>query len=164
MIGDKAVAAAIIAAAVAAAPLARADDTGLVALGAGGYDFDHDKPAGEFRGEYRFGFGFYFIKPVIGTFVTTRGTTYTYGGLRADLVFYDHYVLMPVATVGLYTRGNGKDLGSPVEFKTGVEFAYRFDGGARLGLAFDHISNAGLTKRNPGTENLLLMYSLPIAW
>ena len=69
---------------------------------------------------------------------------------------------MPVATVGYYSKGDGEDLGSPVEFKTGAEFAYRFDEGWRVGVAFDHISNAGLTKRNPGTELLLLMVSLPI--
>jgi len=34
----------------------------------------------------------------------------------------------------------------------------------RLGIAFDHVSNAGLTKRNPGEENLLLMVSVPIGW
>ena len=164
MIGHKAVAAAAFAAALLVSSAALADDTGLLALGAGGYDFDHSMPAAEFRGEYRFGAGFYFIKPIVGMLVTSRGTTYTYGGLRADLIFYQHYVLMPVAAVGLYTRGNGKNLGSPVEFKTGLELAYRFDGGTRLGLAFDHISNAGLTKHNPGTENLLLMYSLPIGW
>ncbi len=164
MIGDRTIAAAAFAAALVVSSAALADDTGLLALGVGAFDFDHSKPAAEFRGEYRFGTGFYFIKPVVGAFVTSRGSTYTYGGLRADFIFYQHYVLMPVAAVGLYTRGDGKDLGSPVEFKTGVEFAYRFDGGSRLGLAFDHISNAGLTKRNPGTENLLFMYSLPIGW
>jgi len=159
-----AAAAAAFVAALVFATVAQAEDTGLLALGVGGFDFDHNKPAAEFRGEYRFGTGFYFIKPLVGLMVTTRGSTYAYGGLRADFIFYRHYVLMPSAAVGYYNRGNGKDLGSHVEFKTGVEFAYRFDGGSRLGLAFDHISNAGLTKVNPGTENLLVVYSLPIGW
>ena len=146
------------------APLARADDPPLIALGAGGYDFDHRQPATEFRGEYRFAQGLFFIKPMIGALGTSRGTVYAYGGLRADFVFFDHYVLMPNAAVGWFHRGNGKNLGSPVEFKTGVELAWRFDGGARVGLAFDHISNAGLTQTNPGTEQLLLMVSLPLPW
>ena len=59
------------------------------------------------------------------------------------------------------TAATDKNLGSPVEFKTGVEFAYRFDNAARLGLVFDHISNAGFTQTNPGTEQLLLMLSWP---
>lgn len=163
--------AAALAAAVLLLPaLARADilsppaDPPLIALGAGDIDFDHREPAGELRGEYRFAQGFYFIKPMIGAFGTSRHSVYVYGGLRADLVFLDHYVVMPNAAVGWYTRGDGKALGSPVEFKTGVEFAYRWDGGTRLGVAFDHISNAGLTKLNPGTEQLLLMLSLPVPW
>ena len=155
--------AAVVAAAVAIAPsCARADDPGLVALGAGAFDFLHNNEATEFRGEYRFANGLYFLKPLLGVLATTRASVYAYGGVRIDWVIADHYVIMPVATVGYYSKGDGKDLGSPVEFKTGAEFAYRFDEGWRVGVAFDHISNAGLTKRNPGTESLLLMVSLPI--
>jgi lipid A 3-O-deacylase len=160
----KSTAAALAATVLMLPALARADDPPLIALGAGDIDFDHREPAGELRGEYRFSQGFYFIKPMIGAFGTSRHSVYAYGGLRADLVFFQHYVVMPNAAVGWYNRGNGKALGSPVEFKTGVEFAYRWDGGARLGVAFDHISNAGLSKLNPGTEQLLLMLSLPVPW
>lgn len=157
--------AAVLAAGLVLAPAARADDPSLLAIGAGSYDFDHIQPAPELRAEYRFSQGLFFIKPMIGAFGTTRHTVYAYGGLRADLVLFDHYVIMPNAAVGYYSRGDSeKNLGSHVEFKTGAEFAYRFDNAARVGLAFDHISNAGLTRRNPGTENLLLMVSLPLPW
>jgi len=160
----KAAAAALVAT-LALATAARAEDTkGLVAIGVGAFDFLHNNTAAEFRGEYRFANGFYFIKPVVGAFGTTDSSVYVYGGLRADFIFFDHYVVMPVATVGYYDRGSGKDLGSHAEFKTGVELAYRFDNAMRLGIAFDHVSNAGLTKRNPGEENLLLMVSVPIGW
>lgn len=163
MAGARAIAAAALVAALLAVPsLARADDPGLVAIGIGDLDFDHNHPQGELRGEYRFSQGFFFIKPFVGAFGTSRHSVYAYGGLRADLVFLDHYVLMPNAAVGYYNRGDGKNLGSPVEFKTGLELAYRFDNAARLGVAFDHISNAGLTKVNPGTEQLLLMLSWPL--
>lgn len=169
MVGAKYIAAAFCAAGLAfAGPFARADDASkdpsLIALGAGDIDFDHKLPAAEVRGEYRFKEGFYFIKPMVGAFGTSRGSIYTYGGFRFDWVFADHYVVMPNAAVGWYDRNSGKELGSPVEFKTGLELAYRFDGGARLGVAFDHISNAGLTKTNPGTEQLLLMLSWPVPW
>ena len=142
--------------------LARADDPGLIALGVGDFDFDHRQPSPELRGEYRFSQGFFFIKPIIGAFGTGRHSVYAYGGLRADLIFLDHYVLEPNAAVGYYSKGDGKNLGSPVEFKSGLELAYRFDTAARLGIAFDHISNAGLTRTNPGTEQLLVMLSWPL--
>src|ERR1700722_15005187 len=132
---------------------ARADDPGMIAFGAGAYDFLHNYTAAEFRGEYRFGHGLFFLKPIVGAFATTRGAYYGYGGIRADLVFADHYVIMPVAAVGYYQHGDGKNLRSVLEFKTGAEFAYRFDNASRLGIAFDHLSNAGISKRNPGEEN-----------
>jgi lipid A 3-O-deacylase len=157
-------AAAALAAALFLVPSARADDPGLIALGVGGYDFDHSQPAAEFRGEYRFASGFYFIKPLVGELVTTRGSQMAYAGLRADFIFADHYVVMPDAAFGFWSRGDGKNLGSWFEFKTGAEFAYRFDNAWRVGLAFDHISNAGLTRRNPGTENLLLVASIPVGF
>jgi hypothetical protein len=158
-------AAAALVAALALGTTARAEDTkGLLAFGVGAFDFDHNNTAAEFRGEYRFANGFYFIKPLVGAFGTTDGSVYVYGGLRADFIFFEHYVVMPTAAVGYYDRGSGKDLGSHVEFKTGLELAYRFDNAMRIGVAFDHISNAGLTKRNPGEENLLLMLSVPIGW
>jgi len=164
---------AAVAAALLLAPPAKADgvpvtlsakDPGLLALGAGSFDFDHRNPEAEFRAEYRFPQSFYYIKPLLGVFGTDRSAIYAYFGLRADIVFADHYVVMPVAAMGYYDRGSGKDLGSHFEFKTGAEFAYRFDGGVRIGLAFDHISNAGITKKNPGEENLLLMFSLPLGF
>jgi len=30
-----------------------------------------------------------------------------------------------------------------------------------LGLTFHHLSNAGLDEQNPGTESVLLVYSIP---
>ncbi len=159
--------------ALLAVPAARADmadltspasDPSLIALGVGDVDFDHKEPAAEFRGEYRFAEGYYFVKPMIGAFGTSRSQVYVYGGFRLDFVFLDHYAVTPNAAVGWYDRGNGKALGSPIEFKTGLELAYRFDNAARLGIAFDHISNAGLTKLNPGTEQLLLVLSWPVPW
>ena len=157
-------AAAAIVAAISASVCsgARANDPGMIAFGAGAFDFLHDYKTPEFRGEYRFGEGLFVFKPLVGVFITPRASVLAYGGIRADLVLADHYVIMPVAAVGYYNRGNGKDLGSPLEFKTGAEFAWQFDNASRVGIAFDHLSNAGVAKRNPGEENLLLMYSLPL--
>jgi hypothetical protein len=153
----------MIAALVLLPRLARAaDDPLLFAVGAGAVDFDHNHPEGELRGELRFAQGVWMIKPLVGVLGTSRGSSYVYFGLRIDFILWDHYVIMPDASVGWYHHGSSaRNLGSPVEFKTGAEFAYRFDNLARLGLAFDHISNAGLTKTNPGTEQLLVMLSWP---
>jgi len=43
-----------------------------------------------------------------------------------------------------------------------LEVAYRFDGRSRLGLSISHYSNAGLGDDNPGTESLMVNYSVPL--
>src|SRR5208282_5677066 len=138
------------------------EDGDLVALGLGGYDVLHNYTAAQARVEYRFHQSLFYIQPLLGVLGTNRKTVYTYFGLRSDILLFHHYVVMPVEAVGYFNKGNGKDLGSHTEFKSGVELAYRFDGGSRLGLAFDHISNAGITAKNPGTESLLLVWSFPL--
>jgi lipid A 3-O-deacylase len=137
------------------------DAPDLVAIGGGAYDFLHERPVPQLRLEYRFGYRLFFLEPLLGAFVTEPGTFYGYGGFRADLFLADHFVVMPVAAVGYWHRGGGKVLGAHVEFKTGAEFAYRFDNDWRVGVAFDHISNAGITQTNPGVESLLLVVSVP---
>ena len=54
------------------------------------------------------------------------------------------------------------ELGSHIEFKTGAEIDLVFANGIRIGPVFDHVSNAGIGKHNPGEENLLLMVSVPL--
>jgi lipid A 3-O-deacylase len=135
---------------------------GLLSVGGGMFDFLHNHKAFEGRAEYDFAHGFYFVKPMIGVFGTNRKSVFGYAGFILDLHFGRHFVFVPNAAVGYYHQGNGKDLGEAFEFKTGARFDYRFDDASRVGIAFDHISNAGLSKTNPGEENILLMFSFPL--
>jgi lipid A 3-O-deacylase len=146
----------------AASRAARAGDPNYLALGAGVYDVLHDFKAAQGRLEFRFADRLLYLKPVVGVLFTHKGTVMGYGGFRLDLYIGPHFVITPNAAVGAFYRGNGKQLGSTIEFKTGGEFAWRFDDHSRLGLAFDHISNAGIGKHNPGTESLMLFWSFPI--
>lgn len=144
-----------------APPAARAADPSYIAVGAGVYDVLHDFKAAQGRLEFRFADRFLFIKPMLGVLFTSKGSVMGYGGIRIDLYLGKHFVVTPNGAVGGFYRGNGKELGSTIEFKTGAEFAYRFDDHSRLGLQFDHISNAGIGKKNPGTESLVLFWSFP---
>ena len=141
---------------------ARAADPSFIAVGAGVYDVLHDFKAAQGRLEFRFADRFIFIKPMVGVLFTSKGSVMGYGGIRIDLYLGSHFVVTPNGAVGAFYRGDGKELGSTIEFKTGAEFAYRFDDHSRLGLQFDHISNAGIGRRNPGTESLVLLWSVPI--
>ena len=156
-------AAAALALTVLAAPgAARADEPGLLALGLGAYDVrGHNEP--QLRLEYRFAYSFLWIlRPLVGAFGTSDGTFFGYGGLRIELPLSEHVVLMGDAATGYWRRGTGRDLGDALEFKSGVELAYRYADQSRLGIAFDHMSNAGIAKLNPGVESLLLVYSYPL--
>ncbi|MBB4286316.1 acyloxyacyl hydrolase [Roseospira goensis] len=100
--------------------------------------------------------------PIAGLEVTDRGAVYAYGGLALDVFFGERFVVTPNAAAGYYSAGEGRDLGYPLEFRTGIEAAYQFGNGSRLGVAYHHISNAGLGDRNPGIETLTLNYALPL--
>ena len=141
---------------------APADDPPFVSIAAGGFDILHNNTAGEFRAEYRFADKQLFIlKPFLGIFGTTDKAFYGYGGFRVDIYLGSRWVLMPNAAIGYYQHGQGKNLGGVAEFRTGAEFAYRFDDRSRLGISFNHISNAGIYQRNPGEEEAALVYSIP---
>jgi lipid A 3-O-deacylase len=147
------------------APPARADEPDLLAVGAGAYNVLHKAKEAEARLEYRFSYRFlYVIRPIVGVLATNKRTVYPYGGFRFDAEIGRHLVITPEAAVGYWSRGGGKDLGGHIEFKTGGEFAYRFDNNSRVGFLFDHISNAGIYKKNPGVESAMLMYSIPLGW
>jgi hypothetical protein len=138
------------------------NDGAQLALGVGAFDVLHQNTAAEFRGEYRFGNKLWLLRPIIGGEVTSDGAAYGYGGFALEIFFGDHWLLMPNEAVGLFERGDGKRLGSAIEFRSGAEVDYRFADKSRLGFSFHHISNAGLTARNPGEEEALIVYSLPL--
>ena len=149
----------------ASAPAARADDGDLLTIGAGAYNVLHNKKEAQLRTEYRFGYRFlYIIRPIAGVLATNKGTFYGYGGFRLDAEIGEHFVISPELAVGGWSKGGGKDLGGPVEFKSGGEFAYRFSDNSRLGFLFDHISIAGIYKKIPGVESAMLMYWFPFGW
>jgi hypothetical protein len=145
-----------------AVPARAADDPSYISVGAGVYDMLHDFTAGEVTAEYRFSQKLWIFKPFVGAMGTSKSAFYGYGGFLVDIYLGNRWVLMPNAAVGYYDNGNGKNLGSHTEFRTGAEFAYRFDDRSRLGLTFHHISNAGIGKDNPGEEEMTIVFSLPL--
>jgi len=167
--------AAIIGAVVIARPaaaqfsLGSPDGPPRLELGAGAFDITPSKrpyagTQGDFRGEYHFGDLVWIISPMVGLDVTTSGGTYLYGGFGFDINFSPNWVLTPNGAVGWYQHGSGTVLGSWFEFRTGAELDYKFEDQSRLGIAVHHISNAGLTKVNPGEQSVLLVYQLPLHW
>jgi lipid A 3-O-deacylase len=102
------------------------------------------------------------VRPIIGVEGTTGGSIYVYGGGMVDVHIGENFTLSPSLAVGYYEPGDVDTLGSAIEFRTGVEAAYSFEGGMRVGVAYQHISNAEIGDVNPGTETLSLNLSLPL--
>jgi lipid A 3-O-deacylase len=102
------------------------------------------------------------FRPLLGVMATVRGSIYIYAGLNFDLLFCDHILFAPGFAAGYYAKGNGKDLGFPLEFRSGVELAWQFSDCRRLGLHFYHLSNASIGHKNPGEESLVIYYDIPL--
>ncbi len=143
-------------------PLAEAQD--YLNLNAGYFDIMRQKDTAALFGlEYRFDPIKYGIRPVAGGFVTTDDSTYGYAGLDWDIpVWRDQLYLIPNFAIGGYSPGHGKSLGGPVIFRPGIEIDYQFLNAQRLGVVFNHMSNAGLYDHNPSEESALITYSIPI--
>ena len=134
----------------------------LLSLGAGYYDINDNEHAVDFRVEYRWGSPFLWeIKPWIGAEISSDGAVYGLGGILLDLQIADSFLITPSFGAGLYSDGDGKDLGHIVEFRSQLELGYKFRNKSRIGIAAGHISNAGLDNKNPGTEIVNFYYHIP---
>jgi hypothetical protein len=114
-------------------------------------DYDFDKtlfgsPIGDF-------------KPVVGFLVTDDNAKYGYAGVRLDYKLANNSVLIsPSFTPGVYGKGDGKDLGHSVEFKTQVRAALNLSPMSNIGISYSHISNASLGDKNPGANNYSISF------
>ena len=138
------------------------DDPPFVVLGAGLFEvFKSEDRAADFRFEYRHS-RLWFFKPWLGIEATSEGSTFLAGGVLFDIYFGRRIVVTPSFGAGWWRNGGGKDLGNPVQFRTQLELAYRFNDRSRIGIALSHISNASLSSQNPGVEILNVYYSIPL--
>ena len=145
---------------------ARADDPAFLTIGAGYYDINRQTDdSAEIRLEYRSDKKLWEVKPFAAIAGTTNSSFFIGAGVLMDLYFGNRWVVTPSFAPHYYHAGNStkKDLGHEIEFRSQLEVAYRFDDRSRLGLSISHYSNASLGDRNPGSETLMLNYSVPTA-
>lgn len=107
---------------------------------------------------------FKYIKPFVGFLGTTEKAYYSYFGLSGDLYFGNCkcLVVTPSLAAGYYIDGNEIRLGNAVEFRSGGDVTYKFKNNVRIGFGIFHLSNANLGSRNPGSEQFILKYQIPI--
>ncbi len=141
-----------------------AEDPAFLTVGVGAFDFNRQKDQGvEFRLDYRSDYKLGIFKPFVTGAAISNGMTFFGAGVLVDVYFGRRFVVTP-SFAPTWWRGktNGLDLGHGLEFRSQIEFAYRYDDRSRLGLAISHSSNASLGDTNPGTETLMVNYSYPL--
>ena len=96
------------------------------------------------------------LSPITGFMMTTDSTSYLYTGVQAQYKI-GKLNLTPSFSPGLYSMGDGKDLGYPLEFKSEVQLSVDFFG-SRLGYSQSHISNGNLGDKNPGADSYMFNF------
>ncbi len=102
------------------------------------------------------------FRPLFGVMTNVKMSTYLYGGINFDLFPTEHLVIAPGFAAGWYNKGDGKNLGYPIEFRSGVSISWQLDDQTRFGFYFYHLSNASLGRKNPGSESIVFLYDIPI--
>jgi hypothetical protein len=97
---------------------------------------------------------------MVGGMVNDAGGYYGYLGLRLPLERGERWQVTPSIGPGIYSAGDGIDLGGPVEFRSGIEVSARLGERARLGVSYYHLSNGVLYDLNPGQESLVLVLTV----
>jgi lipid A 3-O-deacylase len=102
------------------------------------------------------------LKPGIGLSAGADGMSFLYVDLARDFALPRRWFLTLSVAGGWFVGGEEIGTGHHTQFQSGIEISRRLAGGARLGLGGYHISNAGLTDGNNGTEAIALTVTLPV--
>ncbi|MGB0440974.1 MAG: acyloxyacyl hydrolase, partial [Paracoccaceae bacterium] len=142
--------------------LQRTEVTPRFAVSAGSYVERRTEPGAELYARYDFGHRNGPFGHTAGLSIGERGElwagigqTYSFG-ITGNLTAELH------AMTGLYEAGDGLDLGGPIAFRSGIMIEYEGPNGWRYGLGYDHRSNAGIYRTNPGIETVLFRVSAPL--
>ncbi|MDE3021270.1 MAG: acyloxyacyl hydrolase [Pseudomonadota bacterium] len=109
--------------------------------------------------EYRSSLEYDWLQPMGGVWGDAKAAGFIYAGVYHDFAIGSHFIISPSVSVGLYRQGNGRYLGGPFEFQSGINLMYKLPDHDEIGVSLRHISNAHLYSHNPGTETLMGVYS-----
>ena len=97
------------------------------------------------------------LSPITGGFLTKNNAFYLYTGAQAE---YDLglFTITPSFAPGYYNSGDGKDLGSALEFKSEIQMSLNLSNSTEFGMSYNHISNASLGDKNPGANSYMINF------
>ena len=98
------------------------------------------------------------FSPITGGFVSDKSSVFLYTGVEA---IYDigPVSIRPSFTPGYYEAGDGKDLGSALEFKSEIRLDCNIFENSKIGYSYSHISNNDWGETNPGIDNQTISFS-----
>jgi len=97
------------------------------------------------------------LSPVTGAMITADNAAYMYTGIQAEYQL-GKIQINPSFTPGLYHEGDGKDLGHMLEFKSEIQASINLSESSKIGMSYNHISNASLGDKNPGANSYMFNY------
>jgi len=97
------------------------------------------------------------LSPITGGFLTEKSAFYFYTGAQAEYEI-GSFTITPSFAPGYYNAGNGKDLGSALEFKSEVQMSLNLSDSTQFGMSYNHISNASLGDKNPGANSYMINF------
>jgi lipid A 3-O-deacylase len=102
------------------------------------------------------------VQATLGVLTNENDTVFSYLGLRRAFEIEPFYFAL-FTGMGRYWRGDGRELGGDLQFRSGLEAGYRTNGGWRVGIVLYHLSNGGIEHRNPGTETVAVTWGVPLS-
>jgi len=97
------------------------------------------------------------LSPITGAMITADNASYFYTGVQAQYKI-GSINFTPSFAPGYYNQGNGKDLGHALEFKSEVQLSFNLSQSSKLGLSYNHVSNASLGDKNPGANSYMFNF------
>ena len=97
------------------------------------------------------------LSPITGFILTQDNASYLYTGVQAEYKI-GKINFTPSFTPGYYNKGDGKDLGHSLEFKSELQFSVDLFSNTQLGFSYNHISNASLGDKNPGANSYVVNF------
>jgi len=98
------------------------------------------------------------LSPTTGAFVTKKSSIYLYSGIETDYNL-GPIKISPSFAPGYYQAGDGKNLGSALEFKSELKVGVDLFKNTNLGYSYSHISNNDWGDTNPGSDNQSVTFS-----